>query len=125
MNKLPQMSSDVAALNPGLQTSVGKGMTPSKYRNARTEAAGMIFASGHEAMVVSGLIMAEKAKELFALRLQVRFPLAGDTTYVADAVYLDDKLQVHVADAKGFPSKEYKLKKKLFRERYGKDIEEL
>ena len=54
--------------------------------------------------------------------------MPGHTTYVADAVYAevrDGKLQVVVWDAKGYATKEFKLKKRLFRETYGLDIEDV
>uniref|UniRef100_A0A6M3LAR9 DUF1064 domain-containing protein n=1 Tax=viral metagenome TaxID=1070528 RepID=A0A6M3LAR9_9ZZZZ len=113
----------VLKLNPGLAQM--KTVPASKYHNARTEASGMTFQSGREAVGVSKLILLEQAKQIFALRLQVRFPLQGNTSYIADAVYLDDKLAVHVVDFKGFKTPEYKLKKKLFKEKYGIDIEEV
>ncbi len=116
-------SDDVLKLNPELRATVV--MVPaSKYHNARTEAKGMRFQSGKEAVGVSSLIVLEEQKIIFALRLQVRFPLAGGIIYVADAVYLDENLEAHVIDFKGYATKEYKLKRKLFRERYGKEIEE-
>ena len=118
-------SEDVLARNPQLKAEL---MTtpPSKYHNARTEARGMTFQSGHEAAIIGALIVAEEHQAgVFALRLQVRFPLSKKIVYVADAVYLDEKLEVHVLDAKGVKTREYQLKKKLFRERYGRDIEEV
>ena len=122
-----QFSPEILALNPDLSAQVKVGnITPSKYKNARAEARGMMFQSGHEASVIGGLIIAEERKKIFALRLQVRFPLpAGDTIYVADAVYLDEQLKVHVVDAKGLATREYKLKRKMFLGQYGQDIEEL
>lgn len=85
----------------------------------------MTFQSGHEAAGVANLILLEQQHEIFALRLQVRFPLLNKIVYVADAVYLDEDLSAHIVDFKGFSTKEYKLKKKLFWEVYGKEIEEL
>ena len=116
-------SEDVLKLNPELAKV--KTVPASKYKNVRTEASGMSFQSGREAAGVSNLILMEQAKQIFALRLQVRFPLQGNTSYIADAVYLDDKLAVHVVDFKGFRTKEYILKRKLFKEKYGIDIGEL
>ena len=116
-------SADVLKLNPGLK-AVPIPATPSKYKNARTESRGMTFQSGREAAAVSGLILAEEAKQIFSLRLQVRFPLAGGTVYVADAVYLDEKLVPHIVDAKGFRDKVYRLKCRLFKAKYGVEIEE-
>ena len=117
-------SPDVLALNPQLKNEVAT-VTPSKYHNARAESKGMTFQSGHEASVISSLVLLEERKLIFALRLQVRFPLAGSTVYVADACYLDDKLEPHIIDAKGVRTPEYRLKKKLFKEKYHKEIEEV
>jgi hypothetical protein len=117
-------SPDVMKLNPQL-AGQPSAVPASKYHNAKTEANGMKFDSGHEAGGVANLILLEEQKIIFALRLQVRFPLAGGIVYVADAVYLDEKLQSHVVDFKGFKTKEYLMKKKLFKEKYGKDIEEV
>ena len=119
-------SPDVRALNPELEAEVkASQVTPSKYHNVRTEARGMTFQSGHEASVIGSLILLEEQKKIFALRLQVRFPLSGDTVYVADAVYLDEKLESHIIDAKplNFQTKEFKIKRRLFKEKYGRDIE--
>ena len=118
-----EFSEDVMNLNPELKGKVAT-VPASKYHNAKAEAHGMRFQSGHEAAGVAGLILLEEQKIIFALRLQVRFPLAGGIIYVADAVYLDENLEAHVIDFKGYRTKEYKLKRKLFRERYGKEIEE-
>jgi hypothetical protein len=85
MNELPSMSADVLALNPELRQASGTGNSASKYHNAKAEAHGMTFASGHEAAVISGLILAEQQHKIFGLRLQVRFPLQGGVVYVADA----------------------------------------
>ena len=116
-------SKDVLALNPQL---VGEVAVPaSKYRNARAEMRGYAFQSGKEAARAGELMMLEEAKQIFGLRFQVRFPLAGGIVYVADFVYLDDKLTPHIEDAKGFRTREYRNKKKLFREKYGKEIEEV
>lgn len=115
-------SPDVLKLNPELADI--KTESASKYRNARTEASGMRFQSGREAAGVSKLILLEQAKQIFSLRLQVKFPVASGVSYIADAVYLDSKLQVRIVDFKGFKTKEYRIKKKLFEERYGIAIEE-
>jgi len=118
-------SKDVKDLNPELNVEV---VNPSKYHNVKTESAGMTFQSGHEASVVQGLILQEQHGMIFGLRLQVKFPLPGKINYIADAVYLelqDGKLMPVVEDAKGFKTKEYKLKKKLFEERFGLKISEV
>jgi len=115
-------SDDVLRLNPEL-AKVAESQPASKYHNARTEAKGLRFDSGKEAAEISNLIVLEEKRLIFALRLQVRFPLPGGIVYVADAVYLDEKLKAHVVDAKGMLTKEFKIKAKLFKERYGQEIE--
>ena len=116
-------SDDVIKLNPEL-ARIAETKPASKYRNVRTEAKGLRFQSGHEATEIGKLIVAEEHKAgVFALRLQVRFPLQGKNTYVADAVYLDENLVAHIIDAKGMLTKEFKIKAKLFKEKYGQEIE--
>ena len=116
------VSEDVLKLNPELAKELAT-VSASKYHNVRTEAKGLRFQSGHEAAEISKLILLDERHLIFSLRLQVKFPLQGGNSYTADAVYLDDNLNVHVVDCKGFATKEFKIKKKLFRERYGREIE--
>ncbi len=119
-------SDDVRALNPDLAEKVGKAPSASKYHNAKTEAENLTFQSGREAAGVQILILLEKQHKIFALRLGVRIPLAGGIFYVADAVYLDNKLDAHIIDFKAWDVKtekflltpEFKLKQKLFEEQY-------
>ncbi len=117
------MSPDVAKLNPDLLTTMDKGMSPSKYHNARAEAAGMTFQSGRAAAGVSKLLLLEQMKEITGLRLQTRFLLPGNIEYVADATYLA-KDGAHVIDFKGYKTPAYRMKKKLFEETYPYRIEE-
>ena len=115
-------SKEVLELNPELAKMTAT--TPaSKYHNARAEAKGMRFQSGREAVEVGKLIVAEEHKLIFALRLQVKFPLQGNNSYIADAVYFDENLEVHIVDVKGMLTKEFKIKAKLFKEKYGREIE--
>ncbi len=113
------------ARNPDLAGLVKAQKPASKYKNARAEAKGLTFQSGREAAGVAGLILLEEQHLIFGLRLQVRFPLQARIAYIADAVYLDKVLRVHVVDYKGFATPEFKLKKKLFEEKYGMTIEEV
>ena len=118
-----QFSEDVKKLNPGLEQEM-MTVPASKYHNVRAEAKGMRFQSGKEAAGVAALILQEERHQIFALRLQVGFPLAGETKYIADAVYLDSELRPWVVDFKseGTITKEFRLKAKLFKERYGQEI---
>jgi len=115
-------SDDVIRLNPELAKEVAT-VPASKYHNAKAEAKGFRFQSGHEAVEMGKLILLDEKHLIFGLRLQVKFPLAGGNSWTADAVYLDDNLQVHVVDAKGVLTKEFKIKAKLFKEQYGQEIE--
>ena len=125
MNKPLSVSKDVLALNPGLEKELAT-VPASKYHNIRAETKGLRFQSGYEAAEISKLILAEEQKCIFGLRLQVRFPLPGSNVYVADAVFCqlkDGKLELVVLDAKGYETPEFKIKARLFKERYGQEIE--
>lgn len=116
-------SDEVMKLNPELAAML-KTVPASKYHNARAEAKGMRFQSGREAVEIGKLVIAEEHKAgVFALRLQVKFPLQGKNSYTADAVYLDENLRVHVIDVKGMETPEFKIKAKLFKEKYGQEVE--
>ena len=115
-------SEDVIKLNPKLAAEL-QTQPASKYHNARAEARNLRFQSGREATEVGKLIVAEEHKKIFALRLQVKFPLQGKNSYTADAVYLDENLELHIIDVKGLLTKEFKIKAKLFAEKYGREIE--
>jgi len=115
-------SEEVRKLNPGLEAEL-ETVPASKYHNARAESRGMRFQSGHEAVEIGKLIILDEKHLIFGLRLQIKFPLQGGNSWTADAVYLDDKLEVHIVDAKGYETPEFKIKSNLFREKYGKEIE--
>lgn len=119
------MTPELIARNPELAAMVKSQVPAAKYHNAKAEASGMTFQSGHEAAGVAELILLEERHEIFALRLQVRFPLPGAGTYVADAVYLDAELQPHVVDFKGVRTPLYRRSKKQFEAKYPLKIEEV
>ncbi len=130
-----RLSDDVKKLNPGVAaelSSMPSALSPSKYRSSRTESHGMVFDSGKEAAGVSHLMLLEEQHQIFGLRLQVRFPLPGHLFYVADACYCQLQwitsekraLVLVVQDFKGFRTREYRMKRKLFKESYGIEIQE-
>jgi len=123
-NRELTFSDDVRRLNPELAKELATAPA-SKYKNVRAEAKGLRFQSGHEATEISKLILLDERHLIFALRLQVKFPLQGGNSYTADAVYLDDNLNVHVVDVKspGTITKEFKIKARLFKAQYGQEIE--
>lgn len=102
----------------------------SKFGAIPTEVDGIRFASKKEARCYCTLKAFQKAGKITDLRLQVAFPLRVNgslvCTYVADFVYIDrDTGEEVVADAKGFRTREYALKKKLLKALYDIEILEL
>lgn len=84
---------------------------------------GILFASKAEMNRYAELKMLERAGIIKNLELQPRFPLlAGNkkdrgTSYFADFAYEENGHRV-VEDVKGHKTDVYKLKRKLFRDRY-------
>ena len=107
-----------------------------KYRNKKTIIDGIKFDSKKESTRYLELKLLEKAGSIKELELQKSFEIQPDFTlnnhkirpirYVADFYYYDnDKKQYVVEDTKGYRTKDYKLKKKMFEYRYGIEIEEI
>ena len=101
----------------------------SKYHSRKTTAYGITFDSKKEADRYCELRLLEMAGKIKELDLQVQFVLQpafkknGKTiraiTYVADFEYYDlEKGKYIVEDVKGYKTKEYLLKKKMFEYRY-------
>jgi len=101
----------------------------SKYRNQRCEWNGEKFDSRRELDIYLGLVALEKARRIHDLKRQVRFPLhcaieikshddptqssilvkSELCTYVADYTWLDEREQLHVADAKSDPVRKNRI----------------
>lgn len=106
-----------------------------KYGNHKCEADGYKFDSEYERDVYYGLKIRLSCGDISDLRLQVPFELQekyvfkGKTVraikYVADFVFVNSKGETEVWDAKGFKTKEYQLKKKIFEYKYGIEIKEV
>lgn len=88
----------------------------SKYHNKRCELDGIKFHSVKEMKRYQDLKLMEKAGEICALKLQVKFPLwvEGEliTTYIADFTYYEKGIYI-VEDTKGVRTRDYKIKKNL------------
>lgn len=91
---------------------------PSKYRAKRTEVDGIKFDSQLEANYYCELKMLQRAGEVTDIQLQPRYPLQGGITYVADflVTYADGRQEI--VDCKGVRTSVYRLKKRLFAEKY-------
>lgn len=91
-----------------------------KYNSKKTELDGITFASRKEAARYAELKLLEKAGQISGLALQVPFELLPKTKdergvkYVADFVYRQNGKTV-AEDVKGCKTREYILKRKLFK----------
>nr|DAU71895.1 MAG TPA: Endonuclease [Caudoviricetes sp.] len=98
-----------------------------KYGNRKTQVDGITFDSKHESEVYAGLKLRQRAGDIAAMAMQVRFRLGERIEYVADFVVID-AAGAHVIDAKSEATrrdKVYRIKKKLMREKWGIEIEEV
>lgn len=99
----------------------------SKYKAVKTIVDGMKFDSKKEAKRYQELKLLEQSNEIKELQLQVPFILIDKSEYgrvikyIADFVYIRDGKKV-VEDCKGFRTDVYRLKKRLFEEKYKTEI---
>lgn len=99
-----------------------------KYGNRKTEYAGRVFDSAHEAEVYRGMELRVRAGELAGVICQTAFALPGGVKYIADFVVLKKDGTYDVVDAKSEATardKVYRIKKKQMKEIYGIDIVEV
>lgn len=112
-------------------TRLGNG---NKFHNHKTVYEGIQFDSKREAERWAELLILEKAGDITDLQRQVRYVLIPSqktktkteraVTYVADFVYKDHGETV-VEDAKGVPTKEYIIKRKLMLFIHGIQVREV
>ena len=103
-------------------------MSYSKYRSKKVKVDGIPFDSKLEARRYKELKLLERAGRIKDLELQPKFELIPTvrwkgktlrvTKYIADFSYKDEKGNFIVEDVKGFETDVYKLKRKLFLQRY-------
>lgn len=142
-------SDELARLSPAAQQQILQKLQPgakkSKYKAQKTERGKLTFDSKKEAERYDTLMLLQKAGEIRGLKLQVRYCLQEAYTtfegervksidYIADFVYerrtAPDNYGMRywlpvVEDCKGYRTKEYLMKAKLFRSRYGFAIREV
>ena len=89
-----------------------------KYRNRRVTIDGLKFDSVKEGKRWKQLATLERAGVISSLKRQVRIPLIVNDvlvcTYVADFTYLDENGRKIYEDSKGFVTREFRTKAKLF-----------
>lgn len=100
-----------------------------KYKNKKTVADGITFDSKKEAHRYSELKLMEKAGLISDLKRQVPYQLvpAGHgeraVKYIADFTYMENGRLI-VEDTKGYKTRDYIIKRKLFKHLYcGEGIE--
>lgn len=105
-------------------------MIYSKYHAKKTTLDGIKFASKKEAQHYAELKLLERAGVIRDLQLQVPFILVDKSKYgraikyIADFTYYKGD-QFVVVDVKGYKTDVYKIKARLFAERYGFNITEI
>ncbi len=118
-----QVSQDVASLNADLFPEQAE-KKPRKYLNQPQVYNGLVYDSIKEAGRARDLDLLKRAGEIVAWFPHVNFDLPGGVRYVADFVVIDKDWRVSIEDVKSGPTKTqaYRIKKKQFKERYGKEI---
>lgn len=101
-------------------------VSANKYGNQKTVVDGIKFDSKKEADRYRKLKLMQRAGIISDLKLQVPFILVpaghGESAakYIADFTYMENGIKV-VEDVKGYRTKEYVLKRKLFKDKFCSD----
>lgn len=128
---LANVSEDVKRLNPELgQASMlnGAEQKPRKWHNNPTVYNGREYQSEGEANHASELDLRKKAGDIIAWFPQVWIDVGAGIYYVADFVVIEKDWSVTVEDYKSKATrkdKTYRLKRKMFKAKFGRDIVEV
>jgi hypothetical protein len=112
---------DIVRLNPELQEAPKRR----KYGNVPTEYKGRNYASKREAGRAKNLDFEVMAGTVVVWFAQVPFKLALGVTYISDFVILLPDGTWRVEDSKGVRTQVFKIKAKLFKAKYGREIIEV
>lgn len=102
-----------------------KGNKRSKYGAVKTKIDGHVFDSQKEADYYCELKLRLQAGEIKGFCLQPTFILAPDLKYRADFVVFNNDGTTEIIDVKGFKTKEYITKKKVFEDKFYLKIKEV
>lgn len=91
---------------------------PSKYRAQKTTVDGITFDSKAEAARYLKLKQMQQSGEIIGFTRQPSFILPGGIRYMPDFLVCDKDMKIWVEDVKGYETKEFKLKKKLWDESF-------
>jgi len=99
----------------------------SKFGNEKTVVGGITFDSKKEAARFQDLLLMQKAGVIEDLWRQMSYELCVNgkkvCVYIADFNYVDVKTGTIITeDCKGYRTKEYRLKAKMFEAQYGRKI---
>lgn len=97
----------------------------SKYGANKVEIDGIKFDSQKEADYYSELKLRLTTKNIKGFCRQAEFVLANNTRYKADFVVFNNDGTSEIIDVKGFKTDVYKLKKKLFEDKFNLKIVEV
>ena len=104
----------------------GKKTTPkAKYRSYKTSVDGHTFDSLKEANYYNDLKLRLKCNDIKGFCLQPIFILAPGLKYKADFIVFNNDGTYDVIDVKGFKTKEYIAKKKVFEDKYNLKLTEI
>ncbi len=96
-----------------------------KYRSYKTSIDGHTFDSLKEANYYEDLKLRLKCNDIKGFCLQPTFILAPGLKYKADFITFNNDGSYDVIDVKGFKTKEYIAKKKVFEDKYNLKITEI
>lgn len=105
--------------------SGAKKSNKSKYGAIKTNIDGHTFDSKKEADYYCELKLRLQAKEIKGFCLQPIFVLAPGLKYKADFIVFNNDGSTEIIDVKGFKTKEYITKKKVFEDKYNLKIKEV
>ena len=103
----------------------GKKPKKDKYRSYKTSVDGHTFDSLKEAEYYQDLKLRLKSADIKGFCLQPTFILAPGLKYKADFITFNNDGTYEVIDVKGFKTKEYIAKKKVFEDKYNLKITEI
>lgn len=119
---------DLVRLNPELLEPVEKPSKRAKYGNVRTAFQGREYASKREAQRAADLDALEIAGEIAGWIPQWPFRLAGGIKYVCDFLVILNDGTWRAEDVKSEATRRiatYRMKRRLFRERFNSEIIEV
>lgn len=102
-----------------------KKASRSKYGAKKTSVDGHVFDSKKEAEYYLELKLRLQAKDIKGFCLQPIFILAEGLKYKADFIVFNVDNSVEIIDVKGFRTKEYITKKKVFEDKFDLEIKEI